>query len=147
MADDDDKEEIDSSNKVTPLPTELLKFTRLVDQSLRAADRAQPSTDNPRDDGSCLEPLQAKAAPASQVEARVKKNDESDVMEALIGLGLILVGLTTMVVVLSLPRRGATPVFVGASLIFVIAGGRRIDKATRSHRAARREAGLRKRRP
>lgn len=143
---DDDKEGIDSSDKVIPLPTELLKFTKLVDQSLRTADRGQPGMDNPRDDGPCPEPPPAKRAPESQMGAHGRKNDESDVMEALIGLGLILVGLATLVVVLFLPHRGATPVFIGVALIFVGAGGWRIDEATRSHREARRGSRSQKRR-
>ena len=143
----DDKEGIDSPYKVTPLPTELLKFTRLLDQSLRAADGNQPSTGDPHDDGPRPEPLQAKTAIESQIEAHVEKRGESDVMEALIGLGLILVGLATMILVFFLPRRGATPAFVAIALIIVGAGGWRIDKATRSHRAARRAARSQKRRP
>jgi len=140
MANDDDKAGVDDADKATFLPTELVKFKRLVDQSLKASDEAQLSPDNPRDDGSHTQQLEAKAASESQTGAHGKQNDESNVMEALIGLGLILVGLVTMVVVAFLPRRGATPVFFGVALIFVGAGGRRFDKATRLHRAARREA-------
>lgn len=60
-----------------------------------------------------------------------------EILEAAIGLGLLLVGIAVFVALALLPHKPGMWLFIVAAVVLMFAGGRRIDVATRAHRRAK----------
>ena len=60
-----------------------------------------------------------------------------EMLEAAIGIGLLLVGIAVFVVLALLPHKPGMWFFIAAAVVLMFAGGRRIDAATRAHRRAK----------
>lgn len=143
MSDRDDQVSAHSAGKVSSLPTPLARHIEFVNQVLEKSDAVlsenkvpERMEENDVDEGSRTELQQTELG---LIELSSPQDGSDAILEALIGLGLMLVGLATMVAVAFLPRRDLTPIFVGAALILMGGGAWRFDKATRSHRMAKRQ--------
>ncbi len=57
-----------------------------------------------------------------------------EMLEAAIGIGLLLVGIAVFVALALLPHKPGMWLFIFAAVVLMFAGGRRIDAATRTYR-------------
>lgn len=71
------------------------------------------------------------------VQDLVDKIRGEEILEAVIGLGLLLVGIAVFVALALLPHKPGMWLFIAAAVVLMFAGGRRIDAATRAHRRAK----------
>ena len=60
-----------------------------------------------------------------------------EILEAAIGLGFLLVGIAVFVALAVLPHKPGMWIFMFGAGVLMVAGGRRIDAATRAHRRAK----------
>jgi len=118
MSDDNGENYRKRSRQIQGLPTDIAEAVASTRRTLRLSDQ-QFEADSP---GTESEP------PAATV---------STIVEAIIGLGLMVVGLSTLVVVSLLPNRAGSWIFNVAALIGLLAGAKKIDQATRQYRKSR----------
>lgn len=150
MSDSDDHVPPSLPSKVSPLPTRLAKHLEFVAQELEKKD-AENSNYKPKDavSGDTVggiansEGLKTNREPIGQPKPA---DGPEAILQAVIGLGLMIVGIATMLAVGDLPRRKLTPIFLAAAAIFLLGGAWRIDKAFRSYRATKHQPGSPKQR-
>lgn len=118
MSDEESQKGHPSRSKVKRLPTDVAEMVDNVRRTLRLAD--QQSEDCSR---------------ISESDTQTRSN--SVIVEALIGLGLMLVGLSLLVVVSLLPAKAGSWLFIVAALVALLGGAMKIDRATRQHRMSR----------
>lgn len=153
--------------KVSRLPTELTRlFERTLaafdaaETSTRREQRADAhkqdaTSDNPDDlctGGAAAQELDlGPAVPVNDVASNMGAGatrlepvpqalvDEirGEILEATIGLGFLLVGIAVFVALAVLPHKPGMWIFMFGAGVLMVAGGRRIDAATRAHRRAK----------
>lgn len=163
MSEDGNEKDLDPTQKVQRLPTDVADWVDRIRRVLRVADQqecgdsptSEPASGQHAARGESDQSLNPAAADEAQGQheairtpgtrpARVAKSNSapadnaSTIVESMIGLSFMFVGLATLIVVGLLPHRPAAWIFDVAALIVLIAGAMRIDRSTRRHRKSRR---------
>ena len=77
----------------------------------------------------------ASTSPGEETLAQELLNKmRGDILEAAIGIGLLLVSIAVFVTIALLPHKPGMWLFIAAAVVLLLAGGHRIDAATRAHR-------------
>ena len=84
--------------------------------------------------GNSASSMGARSLPEDPLAHQLLNKMRGEILGAAIGIGLLLVGIAVFVAIALLPHKPGMWLFIAAAVVLMLAGGHRIDAATRAHR-------------